>query len=65
MLLALAGGIGYSRLRSVDPMEDLIKRANEHVSAEEYDSAHNLYVMAREAFHQLEHDKRVKNHPEL
>ena len=65
MVMALAGGIGYSRMRSVDPMNDLIRRAGEHVNAEEYDSARNLYVMAREAFQQLEHDKKVRNHPEL
>ena len=65
IVLTLAGGIGYSRLRRDDSIDGLIKRTKEHLEVEDYENAGRFYMMAREVFNELEHDKKIKNHPEL
>ena len=63
--VGLTGRIGYRRLAGGDPMPGLLKKAESHLSADEYPQAHSFYSMARRVFMELEEEAKVKHYDRL
>lgn len=65
MAVGLTGRMSYRRMAGSDPMQGLLKKAESHLSADEYPQANSFYSMARHVFAQLEEEAKEKHYDRL
>ena len=62
--VVVAGRIAYQAIQK-DPMEGLLKKANESLESDEYHEAYTLYSEARRAYSELEEEAKLKHYDSL